>query len=91
MMVKGQAVQMETKCFTIFYRLLPMIIIQTSRIEKWWVIGGVWKGGGSVFQDPSEASELLLRPAKYIYHVELPNSATRGAAVMPAVCPAAQI
>ncbi len=37
------------------------------------------------------ASELLLRPAKYLYHVELPNSATRGATVMPAVCPAAQI
>ena len=61
-----------------------------SSIEKWWVIGAVWKGEVSVFQDPSGASELLLRPAKYLYYVEMPNYATRGAAVMPAV-PAAHI
>jgi hypothetical protein len=32
-----------------------------------------------------------MKPAKYLYHVEMPNSATRGAAVMPApAVPAAQ-
>ncbi len=29
--------------------------------------------GGSVCYVPSKASELLLRTAKYLYHVKLPN------------------
>ncbi len=46
---------------------------------------GGGEGGESVFQVPSEASDLLLRTAEYLYHVELPNFAARGTAVMPAV------
>ncbi len=48
-----------------------------------------WGGGGGGMalssRMPSEASRLLLRLAKYLYHVEMPNSAARGAAVMPPV------
>ncbi len=36
--------------------------------------------------------QMRMKTAKYLYHVEMPNSATRGAAVMPApTVPAAQI
>ena len=34
---------------------------------------------------PSEASVFLLRTAEYLYHFKLPNFATRGTSVMPAV------
>ncbi len=42
-----------------------------------------WGERGSVFQESPQASELLLRLAEYLYHVELPNFDIRGAAVIP--------
>ncbi len=33
---------------------------------------------------PARFYPMRMKPAKYLYHVEMPDSATRGAAVMPA-------
>ncbi len=90
-MVKGLAAQIKTKCFKIFFRLLPMIYNSNQQHKKMVGYRSSLERRGLCLPGPFEANELLLRPAKYLYHVELPNSATRGAAVMPAVCPAAQI
>jgi hypothetical protein len=48
------------------------------------MVSSHWSNIAPECRDLARCYPMRMKPAKYLYHVEMPNSATRGAAVMPA-------